>query len=128
MEKKRADCDYRNVPPSGYLKFNTDGAEKGCYGLAVIGGVLSDHSGKILAEFSKSIGLADPTSAEILAIKEALIIFPSSEWVKKVELIIKADCEVTIRREGNFKADRLAKAVDIGLNLYSKQDNWLGLY
>ncbi|KAL4360531.1 hypothetical protein GQ457_04G030100 [Hibiscus cannabinus] len=144
MEKKLAECDEWNFPHFGFVKFNIDGAVKGSYGLAGIGGVLRDHSGKILAEFSKSIGFADPTSAEILAIKEALITFASSEWNKKVELIIETDCETAVfwinnpnttpftfkdlvneclsigsnlywklcwtRREGNVKADRLAKA------------------
>ncbi|KAK9046462.1 hypothetical protein V6N11_052349 [Hibiscus sabdariffa] len=144
MEKKWAECDEWIVPPFGFVKFNTNGAVKGSYGMAGIGGLLRDYSGKILAEFSKSIGFADPTSAEILAIKEALITFASSEWNKKVELIIETNCETAVfwinnsnttpfafkdlvneclsigtnlswklcwtRREGNVKADRLAKA------------------
>ena len=38
------------------LKFNVDGSSKGKSGLAGIGGVLRDCSGKVKAIFSKAIG------------------------------------------------------------------------
>ncbi|KAE8693020.1 hypothetical protein F3Y22_tig00110819pilonHSYRG00174 [Hibiscus syriacus] len=49
-------------PPSGFLKFNVDGAVRGSFGAAGVGGILRDHKGKILAEFSKRAGFLDPSA------------------------------------------------------------------
>ncbi|KAK9032724.1 hypothetical protein V6N11_056981 [Hibiscus sabdariffa] len=84
-------------PPSvGSVKFNTDGAVKGYYGPAGIGGVLRDHNGRILMNFSKHIGMSDPVSAEILAIKEALVLFTKSAWAFDANLIIETDCSIVV--------------------------------
>ncbi|KAK8492937.1 hypothetical protein V6N11_018754 [Hibiscus sabdariffa] len=72
MVVKVPDSDEWCAPPLGCVKFNTDGTVKGSYGPTGIGGILRDHSGKVIAEFSKAIGLSDPTSAEIIAFSEAL--------------------------------------------------------
>ncbi|KAK8480387.1 hypothetical protein V6N12_031450 [Hibiscus sabdariffa] len=82
-------------PPSvGSVEFNTDGAVKGCYGPAGIGGVLRDHNSRILMIFSKHIRMSDPVSAEILAIKEALVLFTKSAWASDANLIIETDCSI----------------------------------
>ncbi|XVF62072.1 hypothetical protein PTKIN_Ptkin08bG0187700 [Pterospermum kingtungense] len=65
-------------PQMGCLKFNVDGSAKGKPRLAGIGGVLRDHEGNVKIQFMKSIGLADSNLAELLAIKEAFLIFASS--------------------------------------------------
>ncbi|KAK9017507.1 hypothetical protein V6N11_079986 [Hibiscus sabdariffa] len=72
-------------PPVGSVKFNTDGT-------AGIGGILRDNSGKCLWIFSKSIGVANPTSAELLAIKEALTVFMSTGLVETFRLLVESDC------------------------------------
>ncbi|KAK9008386.1 hypothetical protein V6N11_075284 [Hibiscus sabdariffa] len=59
------------APEAGCLKFNVDAVVRGSFGEAGIGGVLRDQCGKILMQFSKSIGRSDPTGAELAAIFEA---------------------------------------------------------
>ncbi|KAK9006273.1 hypothetical protein V6N11_035317 [Hibiscus sabdariffa] len=56
-----------------------------------VGGVLRNHLSVTLAEFSRSIGVLDPASAEILTIKEAISIFISSRWSKDYHLIVESD-------------------------------------
>ncbi|KAK8578736.1 hypothetical protein V6N12_069080 [Hibiscus sabdariffa] len=64
------------------LKFNVDGAVKGSFGAAGVGGILRDHFGKVLASFSVLVGKMDATSAEIAIIKEANRIFLSNpKWL-----------------------------------------------
>ena len=55
-----------------------DGAAKGKWGLAGIGGVLRNHKGEIIYMFSKHVGIKDSNEAEVLAILEALLIYRSS--------------------------------------------------
>ncbi|KAK8502480.1 hypothetical protein V6N12_005467 [Hibiscus sabdariffa] len=62
-------------PPQGYLKFNIDGAVKGSYGDAGIGGCLRNDKSQCLISFSKSVGLSDVTTAEIRALVEACKLF-----------------------------------------------------
>ena len=73
------------------LKFNVDGSSKGKPGLAGIGGVLRDYSGKVKAIFSKAIGLTDSNVAELLAVSKALRIFLSSKCISSHKLIIEND-------------------------------------
>ncbi|KAK8564790.1 hypothetical protein V6N12_058372 [Hibiscus sabdariffa] len=46
--------------------------------------------------FSKSIGVIDVTSAEILALKEACVLFSKSRWVQLFSLILETDCESVV--------------------------------
>ncbi|KAK8490726.1 hypothetical protein V6N11_034944 [Hibiscus sabdariffa] len=48
----------------------------GSFGRAGIGGVLRNELGKTLMYFSKSIGASDPSTAEIMALDEAIRLFP----------------------------------------------------
>ncbi|XVF42328.1 hypothetical protein PTKIN_Ptkin01aG0352500 [Pterospermum kingtungense] len=64
----------------GSLKFNIDGAASGQPGPAGIGGILRDCNANIKMRFSKSIGIADSSLAEVLAVKEAFLLFSSSQW------------------------------------------------
>ncbi|EOY15546.1 Uncharacterized protein TCM_034566 [Theobroma cacao] len=62
-------------PRYGQMKFNVDGAARGCPGPAGIGGILRDHRGEVKIIFSKLIGETDSKFAEMMAIKEAFLIF-----------------------------------------------------
>ncbi|XVF43014.1 hypothetical protein PTKIN_Ptkin02bG0006400 [Pterospermum kingtungense] len=72
----------------------SDGSSQGKPDPAGIGGVLRDHIGKELIRFSKAIGVKDSNMAELLAIREALIVFISSPWVYSKGLIIESDSKV----------------------------------
>ncbi|XVF85746.1 hypothetical protein PTKIN_Ptkin17bG0142100 [Pterospermum kingtungense] len=80
-------------PSSGSVKFNVDGSSAGKPGPAGIGGVMHDHTGKELACFSKSIGVEDSNIAELLAIREAFLIFIASPFVVGKKLIIESDSQ-----------------------------------
>ncbi|XVE82185.1 hypothetical protein DITRI_Ditri15bG0127000 [Diplodiscus trichospermus] len=69
--------------PKGTLKFNVDGAAKGKPGPVGIGGILRDYMG--------IFGVEDSNAAELIAIREAFIIFASSRWVQNHALIIESD-------------------------------------
>ncbi|KAE8660979.1 hypothetical protein F3Y22_tig00116944pilonHSYRG00230 [Hibiscus syriacus] len=84
------------APLQGKLKFNVDAAVKGCYGDAGIGGVLRDCTESCLIRFSNSIGLSDPTGAELTAILEACKLFHSSRWCSQEELMIESDNNLTV--------------------------------
>ncbi|OMO50641.1 hypothetical protein COLO4_37965 [Corchorus olitorius] len=58
-------------------------------GEAGIRGILRDDSGCTRLIFSKPIGIANSNMAEILAIKEAFLVFVAVDWVKEEELIIE---------------------------------------
>ncbi|XVE89047.1 hypothetical protein DITRI_Ditri19aG0118600 [Diplodiscus trichospermus] len=62
-------------PPRGTVKFNVDGSSLGKPGFVNIGGILRDHLGHVKFWFSKSIGTADSNYIEILAIREAFLLF-----------------------------------------------------
>ncbi|KAK8564477.1 hypothetical protein V6N12_036600 [Hibiscus sabdariffa] len=83
------------VPPLiGFLKFNVDGAcdKSGNCGV----GVLRNHEGVILLEFSRNIGTGSSLSTEILAVKYALDHFINLEWGPKSRLIIESDSKVVV--------------------------------
>lgn len=58
-------------PPAGWIKYNTDGAAKGCYGLSSYAYCLRDENGDII--FAKGARIENTTStmAEAVAILEA---------------------------------------------------------
>ncbi|XVF84544.1 hypothetical protein PTKIN_Ptkin17bG0045500 [Pterospermum kingtungense] len=78
-------------PPAGAVKFNVDGSSLGKSGPAGIGGVLRDRLGVELARISKSIGVEDSNTAELLAIREAFLIFITSPFVLDKLLIVESD-------------------------------------
>ncbi|KAK8562630.1 hypothetical protein V6N12_010704 [Hibiscus sabdariffa] len=80
-----------SAPDAACLKFNVDAGVKGSSGEAGIGGILCDHCGKALIRFSKSIGMSDPTGAELVAIHEACQVFSSSRWFIRNKLSIESD-------------------------------------
>ncbi|XVF79191.1 hypothetical protein PTKIN_Ptkin14bG0200400 [Pterospermum kingtungense] len=50
-----------------------------------------NHFGNAIIGFSKSIGVADSNEAEILAVREPLILFIASRWAQEFSLVIKSD-------------------------------------
>ncbi|XVF62075.1 hypothetical protein PTKIN_Ptkin08bG0188000 [Pterospermum kingtungense] len=72
LSKPRSACNF-NPGPSG------------------IGGVLRDHTGRVLIKFSKAIGVTDSSMAEVLAIREIVVMFVTSQWVVNESLIIECD-------------------------------------
>ncbi|KAK9038155.1 hypothetical protein V6N11_023042 [Hibiscus sabdariffa] len=93
---QRPSPGFWRAPKAGCAKFNVDAAVKGGVGVAGIGGVLRDHTGNVLSSFSKSIGVSDPTSAELQGILEACRHFASSPWFGVKSLIIESDSELVI--------------------------------
>ncbi|OMO61164.1 Endonuclease/exonuclease/phosphatase [Corchorus capsularis] len=78
-------------PPIGYLKFNVDGSARGKPGPGGIGGILRDHEGNCMVEFSKSVGRVDSNEAEFCVIREAILIYSASPWALSHPLIIESD-------------------------------------
>ncbi|XVF64439.1 hypothetical protein PTKIN_Ptkin09bG0169800 [Pterospermum kingtungense] len=71
--------DIRWLPQiEGVLKFIVDDAARGQPGLASIGGVLRDCNSRVLIVSSKSIGVAESNLADLMAVKEALVLLSSS--------------------------------------------------
>ncbi|KAE8691376.1 hypothetical protein F3Y22_tig00110890pilonHSYRG01134 [Hibiscus syriacus] len=73
------------------LKFNVDGAVKGRFSMASIGGILRDHNGVCFARFSKSIGELDPNSAELVVILEVSEIMSTTVGVHHNNMILEFD-------------------------------------
>ncbi|XVE80966.1 hypothetical protein DITRI_Ditri15bG0024200 [Diplodiscus trichospermus] len=78
-------------PNVGELKFNVDGSALGKPGPTGIGGILRDHLGIKKMAFSKPTGIADSNIAELMAIREAFILFISLPWCSTHKLIIESD-------------------------------------
>ncbi|KAK9044379.1 hypothetical protein V6N11_072685 [Hibiscus sabdariffa] len=104
-------------PPAGSLKFNIDGAVVAGFGRAGIGGILRNPDNESLISFSKSVGITDATSAELLAFKEACVLFGESKWAKSFAVIFESDCSLISRWSfnvvpscANLTADKLTKA------------------
>ncbi|EOY08309.1 Uncharacterized protein TCM_022646 [Theobroma cacao] len=93
-DKKNLDW-IKSLPDE--LKFNVDGAAKGCFGETGIGGVLRDYEGRIKLQFPKATGRGDSNLAELLAIKEAFLLFAASPWVNSYLLIIESDSSNAVK-------------------------------
>ncbi|WRX23931.1 Cytochrome P450 - like 10 [Theobroma cacao] len=78
-------------PPIGWLKFNIDGAVRGCPSHLSIGGVLQDETGAVKLIFSKKVGWGDANLAEVLAVRKAMVLFATSSWVNSNNIIIESD-------------------------------------
>ncbi|XVF65187.1 hypothetical protein PTKIN_Ptkin09bG0226900 [Pterospermum kingtungense] len=78
-------------PDAGFMKFNTDGASSSSSGLAGNGGVLRDHRPSFNIAFSKAVGYADSNLGEMLAAKEAMLLFSKSPWANSSNLILESD-------------------------------------
>ena len=90
MKKIRAALQW-SKPPIGFLKFNVDGSAVGKPGPAGIGGVLRDDHENVKIVFSKAVGIMDSNLTELLAVREAFIVFAASKWAKTHSLLIESD-------------------------------------
>ncbi|KAK8497385.1 hypothetical protein V6N12_018880 [Hibiscus sabdariffa] len=63
----------------------------GSFGPGGIGGILGNHRVDILVEFSKSIGVCDPASTELIAIKEVISLFVNLRW-KETNIVFESNC------------------------------------
>ncbi|XVF49786.1 hypothetical protein PTKIN_Ptkin04bG0043200 [Pterospermum kingtungense] len=74
-----------------------DVAEPPCDpGAAGIEGVLRNHLGCELFRLSKSVGVLEANLAELLAVREAFVIFISTVWVIDHSLIIESDSKSVV--------------------------------
>ncbi|XVF39326.1 hypothetical protein PTKIN_Ptkin01aG0025500 [Pterospermum kingtungense] len=103
-EKALRDPSSWDPPPLGYFKFNVDGATLGQPGPTGVGGVLRDHDESVKMCFSKSIGVPDSNLAEIMAIREALLLFVQSRWISNVPLIVESDSSNAVKWFSNPSA------------------------
>ena len=83
-------------PDSSSLKMNIDGTVRGKPGEGGIGGVLRDYKGRVLALFSKSMGVVDSNFTDFRAILEGLRLYMSSEWANNFNLILESDSSVAV--------------------------------
>jgi hypothetical protein len=60
----RIGADNWTPPPSGFLKLNFDGVEKGNLGWAGVGGVIRDNGGNIIRLYVRSLGNSTNNAAE----------------------------------------------------------------
>ncbi|EOY05119.1 Uncharacterized protein TCM_020207 [Theobroma cacao] len=77
-KKSRPEIEWEKTM-EGTMKFNVDGAANASMGEAGIGGVQRNSRGEIRMMFSKSIGVGDSSLAEVLAIREAFVMFIASQ-------------------------------------------------
>ncbi|XVF66465.1 hypothetical protein PTKIN_Ptkin10aG0038000 [Pterospermum kingtungense] len=82
---------WQEALPVGILKFNVDGAARGCPRPASIEGILRDSSHKVLGNFNKSVDIVDSNLTKLLAVKEAIGIFSASQWVDSHCMVIESD-------------------------------------
>lgn len=80
-------------PPVRFLKLNFDGASKGNPGSVGIGGIIRDHSGKILHIYSKALGEATNNEMEFAAMEKGLKILLRNQTENAV---IEGDSEIAI--------------------------------
>ncbi|EOY29675.1 Membrane protein-like, putative [Theobroma cacao] len=80
-----------DCPPNGWFKFNIDRAARDCLGHLSIGRVLRDDFGAVKLVFYKKAGWGDANLAEVLAVREAMILFAASSWVNSTSIIIESD-------------------------------------
>ncbi|XVF79053.1 hypothetical protein PTKIN_Ptkin14bG0188900 [Pterospermum kingtungense] len=82
---------YWEKPPMGFVKFNVDGSSLGNPGPSGIGGILRDYLGRELIKFSKFVGFSDSNMVELMAIREAVVLFVTTQWVVDESLILECD-------------------------------------
>ena len=60
------------MPHNPYIKLNTDGSAIGNPRLASVRGILRNHSGEWISDFSLNLGLASNNMAELAAVRQGL--------------------------------------------------------
>ncbi|EOY08336.1 Uncharacterized protein TCM_022692 [Theobroma cacao] len=89
--------DLARFPSEGCLKFSTNGTSRGNPEDLGIDGPLRDEFGNTLAIFSKAIGWSDSNMAELLATKEAVLLFIASRWNSSHSLILEFDSSNAVK-------------------------------
>ncbi|EOY04254.1 Uncharacterized protein TCM_019510 [Theobroma cacao] len=79
------------------MKFNVDSIARRCSRLVGIGGILRDYCGEVKIIFSKALGEADSNLAEMMAVKESLLIFSVSRWNENHKLLIESDLSNAVK-------------------------------
>ncbi|XVE89676.1 hypothetical protein DITRI_Ditri20bG0015100 [Diplodiscus trichospermus] len=89
-------------------------------------GVLGDHLGMEKIHFSKSIGIEDSNVPELLAIREALILYASSVWAQNTALIMESDSKNAVTWVLNPKSApwRVQKFINHIENVKSRIKEW----
>lgn len=83
------------LPPSGWVKLNTDGSSRGNPGEATGGGLIRDETGKWLVGFGLNIGICSVTAAELWALYHGLMI-AWMEGHRKVAVTVDSSAVVTL--------------------------------
>lgn len=96
-KSKRNAMEWKYLNP-GQLRFNVDGATRGSLDDTRIWGVLRGYRVRIKMQFSKSTGWGDASMTKLLAIKEAMLHFAASMWVRSHELLIASDSTNAVNR------------------------------
>lgn len=80
------------VPPYyNTIKINVDDSFQPLSGASGIGGVLRDHIGSFLLHFAKQVEADSAIHAEVLAIKEGMLVAAASKWSGTTTFIIESD-------------------------------------
>ncbi|EOX94803.1 Uncharacterized protein TCM_004414 [Theobroma cacao] len=113
-------------PLVGSLSFNIDGASRGCSGDSEIGGILRNEHGDVLILFSKSIGVCDSNKTELMAVREAALIYPASRWCTSHSLFIESDKQNVVNwiTSPNKVPWRLRQLIAQTLNILGKIKKW----
>ncbi|KAK6263482.1 hypothetical protein SCA6_018916 [Theobroma cacao] len=82
----------------GFMKFNIDGAARGCPSPSGMGGAMHNHEEHVKILFSKPLGHGDSNMEEILAIKEAFYLFVAFSWCCIYAFIVESDSSNAVSR------------------------------
>ncbi|XP_073062068.1 uncharacterized protein [Primulina eburnea] len=81
-------------PPFSCFKLNVDGSSRGNPGDSSVGGVVRDHSGRVLLSFSEFIGAGSTIRAELWAVWRGLILCSDLSFFP---LWIEVDSQISIQ-------------------------------
>ncbi|KAK3231069.1 hypothetical protein Dsin_002950 [Dipteronia sinensis] len=83
-------------PPPEVMEFNVDGEARGSTGQSGIGGVLRDHTGRVLCIFSKFIGNTDAITAEMQAIATSCDISAFKPELEGKRIVFVSDSQTAV--------------------------------
>ncbi|KAM1235651.1 hypothetical protein ACFX2J_005084 [Malus domestica] len=100
-------------PKIGWTKLNFDGSSKGKTGKASIGGVFRNHKAEFLLGFAESIGEANSTIAELVALKRGLeLVLENGFRDVWLEGDAKALLDIIVKRKKDFKCAEVQRQVN----------------
>ncbi|KAK2635297.1 hypothetical protein Ddye_030089 [Dipteronia dyeriana] len=91
--KKKVTGASWQSPTFGSFKFNVDGLAKGSPMMVGMGGVMRNHSGRVMSLFSLHLGVQDSNSVEIRAIHKACEMCAANPGFQDAEVIVGTDFE-----------------------------------